>query len=133
MHEAIDDNEIIFEFPEEYLGDKDEIVFMMNGENIFMGSDSLDENGISFVGVENWEHDKWGISPEKYVHLIDENRETLETRQYKIDLNVYESEDIEISFHDGYGDYDKEIEAMNKSRLFSIISVTVSILLILFF
>ena len=53
------------------------------------------------------------------------NREPLE-----IPKN-HESEEIEIRFHDGYSDYDDEIKEINKSKRFSIIAISLSILLIL--
>ena len=43
-----------------------------------------------------------------------------------------ESENIEIRFHDGYLNYSKEIKEINKSKRFSIIAISLSILLILF-
>ena len=43
----------------------------------------------------------------------------METRRYNINLDAYESENIEIRFHDGYLNYAKEIKEINKSRWFS--------------
>ena len=56
----------------------------------------------------------------------------METRRYNINLDAYESENIEIRFHDGYLNYSKEIKEINKSKRFSIIAISLSILLILF-
>jgi len=63
--------------------------------------------------------------------LIDEGKEIIKTRHYNINLDSYESEEIEIRFHDGYSDYDDEIKEINKSKRFSIIAISLSILLML--
>ena len=69
---------------------------------------------------------------EKYDELLNREQEIMETSRYKINLGSYESDDIEIKFHDGYYDYDKEIKEINKSKRFSIIAISLSVLLMLF-
>ena len=56
----------------------------------------------------------------------------MKTRRYNINLDSYESDEIEIRFHDGYSDYSYEIKEINRSKWFSIIATSLSILLILF-
>jgi len=63
--------------------------------------------------------------------LINEEKEVIETRRYDINVNSYKSEDIEIRFHDGYSGYDDEIKEINKSKRFSIIAISLSMLLML--
>jgi len=131
LHEAIDEDIIRLEFPEEYLSNSDEMVFSINGENIVFPSDTLDNNNINFGGTEKREYAKWRFPEDKYGELLNVEKEIIETRYYNINLDSYESEEIEIRFHDGYSDYDDEIREINKSKRFSIIAISLSILLML--
>ena len=130
LHEAIDENIIRLEFPEEYLSNSEDIVFSLNGENIVFSSDTL-ARSIEFGGTEEKDYGKWRFPEDKYGGLIDEGKEIIKTRHYNINLDSYESEEIEIRFHDGYSDYDDEIKEINKSKRFSIIAISLSILLML--
>ena len=130
LHEAIEDNIIRLEFPEEYLSNSEDIVFSLNGENIVFSSDTL-ARSIEFGGTEEKDYGKWRFPEDKYGELIDEGKEIIKTRHYNINLDSYESEEIEIRFHDGYSDYDDEIKEINKSKRFSIIAISLSILLML--
>ncbi len=130
LHEAIDEGIIRLEFPEEYLSNSEDIVFSLNGENIVFSSDTL-ARSIEFGGTEEKDYGKWRFPEDKYGELIDEGKEIIKTRHYNINLDSYESEEIEIRFHDGYSDYDDEIKEINKSKRFSIIAISLSILLIL--
>ena len=131
LHEAINDNEILIEFPEDYITNPDSLVFSINGENIIL-ADSLEGNNIAFSGTEEREYAKWRLPDDKYGEFINKEKEIMETRRYNINLDAYESENIEIRFHDGYLNYAKEIKEINKSKRFSIIAISLSILLILF-
>ena len=86
---------------------------------------------IDFGGTEEREYAKWRFPEDKYGELLDVEKEIIETRYYNINLDSYESEEIEIRFHDGYPDYDDEIKEINKSKRFSIIAISLSILLML--
>ena len=130
LHEAIDENIIRLEFPEEYLSNSEDIVFSLNGENIVFSSDTL-ARSIEFGGTEEKDYGKWRFPEDKYGELIDEGKEIIKTRHYNINLDSYESEEIEIRFHDGYSGYDDEIKEINKSKRFSIIAISLSILLML--
>ena len=130
LHEAIDEGIIRLEFPEEYLSNSEDIVFSLNGENIVFSSDTL-ARSIEFGGTEEKDYGKWRFPKDKYGGLIDEGKEIIKTRHYNINLDSYESEEIEIRFHDGYSDYDDEIKEINKSKRFSIIAISLSILLML--
>ena len=132
LHEAIDNHVIRLEFPEKYLSNTEDMVFSINGENIVFSSDSLDAKSIEFEGTEDREYLKWGLPEDKYFELINQEREVMKTRRYNINLDSYESDEIEIRFHDGYSDYNDEIKEINKSKWFSIIATSLSILLILF-
>ncbi len=131
LHEAIEDNIIRLEFPEEYLSNSEDMVFSLNGENIVLSSDTLGRS-IEFGGTEEKDYEKWSFPEDKYEELIDEGREIIKTRHYNINLDSYESEEIEIRFHDGYSDYDDEIKKVNKTKRFSMITISISILLMLF-
>ena len=130
LHEAIDEDIIRLEFPEEYLSNSEDIVFSLNGENIVFSSDTL-ARSIEFGGTEEKDYGKWRFPEDKYGELIDERKEIIKTRHYNINLDSYESEEIEIRFHDGYSGYDDEIKEINKSKRFSIIAISLSILLML--
>ena len=65
--------------------------------------------------------------------MLNEEKEIIETRRYDINVNSYKSEDIEIIFHDGYADYNDEIKEIKKTKTLSIIAISLSLLLILFF
>ena len=89
---------------------------------------------ISIIGV-NGKMGRWFAD---YFHKIgfevvgfDVENEIIENRYYNINLDSYEGEEIEIRFHDGYSDYDDEIKEINKSKRFSIIAISLSILLML--
>ena len=131
LHEAIDENIIRLEFPEKYLSNSEDIVFSINGEDIVFSSDALDGNIIDFGGTEEREYAKWRFPEDKYGELLDVEKEIIESRYYNINLDSYESEEIEIRFHDGYSDYDDEIKEINKSKWFSIVATSLSLLLML--
>jgi len=131
LHEAIDEDIIRLEFPEKYLSNSEDMVFSINGEDIVFSSDTLDGNMIDFGGTEEREYAKWRFPEDKYGELLDVEKEIIETRYYNINLDSYESEEIEIRFHDGYSDYDDEIKEINKSKWFSIVAISLSILLML--
>ena len=130
LHEAIDENIIRLEFPEKYLSNSENMVFSINGEDIVFSSDTL-ARSIEFGGTEEKDYGKWRFPEDKYGELIDEGKEIIKTRHYNINLDSYESEEIEIRFHDGYSGYDDEIKEINKSKRFSIIAISLSILLML--
>ena len=130
LHEAIDEDIIRLEFPEKYLSNSKDMVFSINGEDIVFSSDTLSRS-IEFGGTEEKDSGKWRFPEDKYDELIDVEKEIIETRHYNINLDLYESEEIEIRFHDGYSGYDDEIKEINKSKRFSIIAISLSILLML--
>jgi len=132
LHEAIDNNIISLEFPEEYLKNSEDRVFSIDGINILL-TDSLKNKGIEFGGVEERPYEKWRFPDSKYGDLLNEEKELIETRRYDINVNSYKSEDIEIIFHDGYADYNDEIKEIKKTKTLSIIAISLSLLLILFF
>ena len=96
-------------------------------------TDSLKNKGIEFGGVEERPYEKWRFPDSKYGDLLNEEKELIETRRYDINVNSYKSEDIEIIFHDGYADYNDEIKEIKKTKTLSIIAISLSLLLILFF